>query len=218
MIHETFDTYPDPRETGTAQQSIDDPTPSVSVLVLIGEPAAGKSTIVDVLEDIGVPCRDTGDAIRAEAHERYDGTDEPDEEYIWDVAGIIREEHGDAGPTKLCEDWIWDRAADGHDVVCISACRDQAEVDWLRDRIGTALVVKVAASDHTRSERYVEMHLDDTEGAIDRDRVHELRQELYDREHRERPYPRHDVTLRNDNDVTMQEQYEKLQHLLRVMQ
>lgn len=190
----------------------------VTVLVLVGPPAAGKSTIVDLLTDIGVPCKDTGDAIREEADRRYNGTGSPDEDYIWNVAELTREEHGDAGPTVIMSDWIEEQSSE-HDVICISSCRDQAEVDWLRDVASDVLVVQIDADAHSRSERYINMKLDDDErrDSISTERVSELRQQLYERELRESPYPRHDVTVQNEDSTHMHEIQQRLQNVVEVI-
>lgn len=186
------------------------------VLALTGPPAAGKSTVVGMLRDLGVPCKDTGDAVREEAQRRYD---DPDEDQVWDVAESIRDEYGDAGPTVIAEDWIRRERAHGHEVVCISSCREQAEVDWLREHVGPTLVVRVDADSHSRSERYIEDKLDPDEAreAIARDRVQELREQLYERELREQPYPDHDVTLHNEDSVGMYEIMRRLENLIEVM-
>lgn len=190
----------------------------VNVLALTGPPAAGKSTMVSILRDLGIPCRDTGEAIRVEARDRYDGDDEPDEDYIWNEANLIREEHGPAGPTVLTEDWIKDKRTQGNELLCISSLREQAEVEWLREHVGPTLVVRIDADSHARSERYVEQKLDDDDRVtVDRARVQELREKLYERELREQPYPQHDVQIRNENSTQMRDLWERLDNLTTVL-
>lgn len=187
------------------------------VLALVGPPCAGKSTAVSVLEDIGVPCRDTGDAIRAEAYDRFDGTGEPDEDYIWNVASLIREEHGPEGPTAINKDWLWEQRANGFEVLCVASCRDEAEIEWLREHIGTTLVVRIDADSHARSERYVEKHLEDDRDVVDKDRIYELREQLYEREYREMPYPEHDVVIRNEDSMSIRDLWRKLERVVAMM-
>lgn len=187
------------------------------VLALIGPPCAGKSTAVSVLQDIGVPCRDTGDAIRDEAHERFDGTGEPDEDYIWNVASLIREEHGSEGPTAINKQWLWDKRKEGFEVLCVASCREQAEIEWLRENIGETLVARIDADSHARSERYVEKHLEEDRAVVDKGRIHELREQLYDREYREMPYPEHDVVIQNEDSMSIRDLWRKLERLVSIM-
>lgn len=198
----------------TQKQTVENETDAV-VLALTGPPAAGKSTAVTILRDMGVPCKDTGDAIRDEAHRRHNGSGEPDEDYIWDIAGVIREEHGPAGPTMIAEDWIDEQIEDGSGVICVSSIREQAEADWLRENVGTTLVVRIDADSHARTERYVDSKLENEEReAVSRERVQELREELYERELREQPYPKHDVQIRNENSIQMRDLWEKLENVV----
>lgn len=184
------------------------------VLALTGPPAAGKSTVVGLLRDLGVPCKDTGEAIRERAHDQYNGTAEPDEDYIWNVAELVREDHGPAGPTIITENWIKSKRMEGEELICISSIREQAEADWLRENVGPTLVVSIDADAHARSNRYVEDKLEANRDAVDRERVQELRGELYERELREKPYPEHDVQIRNEDNLSMFELQRKLERLV----
>lgn len=188
------------------------------VLALTGPPAAGKSTLVGLLRDIGVPCKDTGEAVREEARRRLD-TDELSEDQIWDVATEIRDEHGPAGPTAICRDWIEEQRREGNEVLCVSSIRDQAELDWLREEIGPTLCVRIDAETYQRRERYIEGHLGDDEkrSSISRDRLIQLRDEFNRRQGRERPYPQHDVEIMNNNDVSMHEVYDRLENVVEVL-
>lgn len=193
---------------------------NTTVLALVGPPAAGKSTIVGMLRDLDVPCKDTGAAVREEAARRYDGTENPDEEYVWNVASLLREEYGPEGPTAVTEDWIQETLHDGAPVLCLSSLRHQAEVTWLREHVGSTLVVRVDADSHARSERYIRDRLDPGEDrqSVSRERVYELREELYEREHREGPYPDHDVSIRNEDSVGMYEIMRRLENLVEVLE
>jgi cytidylate kinase len=188
----------------------------IVVLALTGPPAAGKSTAVGMLRDMDIPCRDTGEAIREQARAQYA---DPTEDQIWEVAELIRDEHGPAGPTKVTEGWIGSQRMDGNEVICISSLREQAEVEWLRENVGPTLVASIEADSHARSERYIDMKLDDDEhrDAIPHERVHELRDQLYERELREMPYPDHDVTIRNEDSVSMHELWNRLDNLVTVL-
>lgn len=184
-----------------------------TVLALTGPPAAGKSTVTDMLEDMGVPCKSTGDAVRDEAARRHD---DPDEDDVWDVAQSLRDEHGDAGPTVACSEWIEEQDAD---LICIADLRDQAEVEWLRENVGPTLVVRVDADSHARTERYVDRELDATEDrdAVAAERLDALREELYERELREAPYPDHDLTLLNEDSVSMRTIWDRLDNVTTVL-
>jgi hypothetical protein len=190
----------------------------MKVLALTGPPAAGKSTAVSLLEDCGVPCRDTGDAIRAKATREYDGSgDGPDEDYIWNIAQLIRDEHGPAGPTVVTEDWIVAQHEAGHSLVCLSSLRAQAEVDWLRDNIGETLVVKIDAPKSQREQRYVDMKMD-ADGVVSTETVAGYREELTNRELREQPYPSHDVTIWNSDGLQVHRLTNKLSNIVDVLQ
>lgn len=188
----------------------------VAVLALTGLPAAGKSTVSSMVRDLGVPCKDTGEAVREEAQDRYD---EPDEDDVWETAEDLRAEHGPAGPTIVAEDWIKQCVANGHEVICISSMREQAEADWLRDNVGATLVARIEADDYARQQRYIDMKLDDEDvESISREREQELLRELYEREYREMPYPDHDVVIKNQDSVSMRTVMERLEHLICVME
>jgi len=191
---------------------------SVTVLALIGRPCAGKSTVTDVLSDLGVPCVDTGDEVRQRTSERLQDDVEPDEADHWATAKYLRSEHGPAAPTILLDDWLQSVGNDTDtQVACISSLRDQAEVEWIRDHssVDAVLVVEIVAGAYTRTERYVEKHLDDDaqRASISRDRLYQLRSELYERENRESPYPETDVSIHNDDEVSMRDLWRRLDAL-----
>lgn len=186
----------------------------MKVIALTGPPAAGKSTITGIMRDIGVPVKDTGEAVRDEAAERYD---DPSEDDIWDVATSLRDEHGPAGPTIACKDWIDEQQ--GEPVICISGLRDQAEVEWLRENSGPTLVINVTAQQGDRCTRYVESKIDadSVHEAVSSKRVMEFIDEFHEREERERPYPDHDLEFMNENDVDVKEIYDRMENVVRVM-
>lgn len=182
-----------------------------TIIALTGPPAAGKSVVCDLFEDVGVPTVSTGEGVRELAENEYD---DPDEDDIWETAQELRDEHGPAGPTISCG-WLIDKQVEVRDepLVVVSDLRHQAEVDFLQDEYDTVLVVRVDTRNPSeRTRRYVDReigNLGDDEQA-DRDRARELRQELYERERRESPYPRHHVTLLNGADVRTPELMERV--------
>lgn len=194
----------------TSQSALDDATDEPAVLVVVGLPAAGKSTITDILSDIGVDVIDTGDAMRSIA---ADQLDDPSEDEIWDWVSEQRDVIGPHAPTQIALDEV----EYSGDVIVVSSCRAQEEVDWIRGNVGPTLVMKVEASPHTRSRRYIEDRINDSKESISRERELELREELYDREHREAPYPDHDISVINENSVSMQEIYTRMENLVSVL-
>jgi len=185
----------------------------VVVLALTGPPAAGKSTAVSMLRDMGIPCKDTGEAIRDKAHERYD---DPNEDQIWSEAELLREKHGGAAPVIVAEDWIKNERAHGHEVVCISSLREHESVEWLRANVGATLCVRIEASLYDRSQRYVETKMDEGEVAS-KEREKELTEEILEREQREKPYPQHDLLIENPNSTGMRQLWEQLENTIEVL-
>lgn len=187
------------------------------LIAITGPPAAGKTTVGDLLEDLGLPVISTGDAVRELAAERHD---DPDEDDIWHVAKDLRNEHGPAGPTIACQDYLDGWVAQNKDIIVVNGLRDQAEVDWLEENYGSVLVVRVdTRNESERIERYVEREIgnlhDDEPVSMDQER--ELRDEVRRREHRESPYPQHHVTIMNDNTVRMDELMYRLQGICGVL-
>jgi dephospho-CoA kinase len=178
------------------------------VLALTGKPAVGKSTIVGVLTELGVPCKGTGDAVRERAAEQYD---DPDEDDVWEVATELRDEHGPAGPTVACSDWIDARE---EDVICVSDCRTDEEIEWLRDNVGKTLVVEIRAPKRERVERYVDMHVDDSQEHVSHEHIEALKAEYWERQHREGPYPEYDVIVRNSNSVPLLEVQQRFKRIV----
>lgn len=186
----------------------------IVVLALTGPPAAGKSTAVKMLRDMGIPCKDTGEAIREKAHERYD---DPDEDQIWAEAELLREQHGAAAPVIVAEDWIRKERAYGHEVVCISSLRENDSVEWLRENIGPTLCVRIDASLYDRTERYLEMKMDN-EDVVSSKEEKEIKEEVVERQEREKPYPQHDVQIENPNSTGMHQFWQKLENVVEVLE
>jgi hypothetical protein len=99
----------------------------------------------------------------------------------------------------------------------VASCRDQAEIEWLRDNVGETLVARIDADSHARSERYVEKHLEEDRDVVDKGRIYELREQLYDREYREMPYPEHDVVIQNEDSMSIRDLWRKLERLVAIM-
>jgi len=185
----------------------------VVVLALTGLPAAGKSTAVKMLRDMGIPCKDTGEAIREKAHEAYD---DPNEDQVWAQAELLREEHGAAAPVIVAEDWIKQERAHGHEIVCVSSLREQDSVEWLRENVGSTLCVRIEATLYDRTERYLQQKLDDDE-VVSQDEEQKIREEIIEREERETPYPQHDVQIENPNSTGMHHFWQKLENVVEVL-
>lgn len=185
----------------------------VVVLALTGPPAAGKSTAVKMLRDMGIPCKDTGEAIREAAHDEYD---DPNEDQIWAHAELLRDNNGLAAPTMETEDWIKQERAHGHEVVCISSLREQAELEWLRENVGPTLCVRVEATRHDRTERYLSSKLENDE-VVSTEEEQSIKEEIVRREEREKPYPQHDVQIENPNSTGMRDFWQKLDNVVEVM-
>jgi len=185
----------------------------VVVLALTGPPAAGKSTAVKMLRDMGIPCKDTGEAIREKAREAYD---DPNEDQMWAQAELLREEHGPAAPVIVAEDWIKQERAHGHEVVCVSSLREHASVEWLRENVGPTLCVRIDATLYDRTERYLETKLDNDE-VVSSEEEQEIKEEIIEREERETPYPQHDVQIENPNSTGMHDFWQKLENVVEVL-
>lgn len=190
---------------------------STTILALTGPPASGKSTISSMLGAQDVPVISTGDAVRDRARDRHD---DPDEDDIWATAQALRDDHGPAGPTVACYDWIEERIGE-YPLICVSDLRDQGEVAYLENKFSAdVLVIRVdTSSSAMRTRRYVERELggDEDREAVSRERIAELRNELYERESREMPYPQHHVTILNDDDVRFSELADRLDGLVSVL-
>lgn len=160
---------------------------------------------------MGVPTKSTGDAIRDKAAERFD---DPDEDDVWQVAEDLRYEHGPAGPTIACRDWITKQT---DDVICVSDLREQEEVNWLRSNVGPVLCVLIDADTSERVMRYVERKLDVSSDVVSEETITELAEELGQRQGREAPYPQHDVRVVNSDSVDVEDLWTRFDHLLGVI-
>lgn len=186
-----------------------------NVIALVGKPASGKNTITDMLEELGVPCKSTGNIIRDEAEEMYSN---PNEREIWEVARNIRDEYGNSSPTKLSEDWLEEKIY-YNNVVCISGLRHEEELTWLRNNYSNVLSVLVEVPREIREKRYIEREIgeDVEEGVVDEQKITSLRKELRDREKRESPYPDYDVVIQNYHNESMYDMYVSVKNLIDVI-
>lgn len=162
------------------------PTRSVSTtapttaLVLVGPPAVGKTTIREICSDYDVPGCDL-----AKAHEQEFTSPEIYQELIDET---IAETSGDPG------------------VCCIEGAILESEVQYVRNRADSTLVVRVETSDdYRRVERYCERELDEQAGEFDVKAHTQAELEAKNRHRAERPYPKHDVRLVNDEGTAVSE-------------
>lgn len=187
------------------------------VVALIGPPASGKSTIAEMVSEMGVPSTDTGEVVRDKTHSRLQDTDDVTEDDYWETAQLLREEHGDGAPTCLLGDWITDQRADGNDVICISSLRNEAEVEWLREHVGPTIVIRIQTKIIDRVRRYADQRIDSDE-PVSAEREAELRREAWQREQREKPYPTADLHLANNNSHDYSTTYRRVKHLIDICQ
>lgn len=193
---------------------LEETTTTTTIVVLTGPPASGKTTIVSMLNDMGVPCLDTGELVEEEYVFREDDTD-PSDDDMWQFIESLREEDGDnVVVSKLASGWIHRHVEQQTSVICLSSVREQASIDWLRNTFGNVLSIRIYAPPSQREERYVDRRVTDMTDCIEREHVMDLRSKLYDREDREQPYPKYDLTLVNDQDTSVSELWNKLQNTI----
>ena len=106
-------------------------------------PGAGKSTIVDKLEEIGFEKFTLGDGIRSEAKRR---NIEPSSENLGKLMLEAREKNGPGAVAELIKDSIQEST---QDVVIIDGVRSIAEIDVLK-KIGNVKLLAIEASPETR--------------------------------------------------------------------
>lgn len=165
-----------------------DPTQPLTALVLVGKPAAGKTTIRQICSDYGVVGCDLADA------------------------------HNESGVSMETVETLIDTLIEDVDtlgsVCCIEGPITEAELEYIRRRFEATVVVRVEANnDYRRIQRYVERSVDD-ETPWDTTERSSLELEARTRENIEMPYPRHDVVMRNDESTTITELTERCVNLL----
>jgi len=106
-------------------------------------PGAGKSTIVNKLQEIGFTKFTLGDGIRAEAKRR---NVDPSGENLGKIMLEVREKNGPGAVAELIKDSIQNST---QDVVIIDGVRSVAEIDVLK-QIGDVKLLAIDASPETR--------------------------------------------------------------------
>lgn len=149
----------------------------VTALVLVGPPAAGKTTIREICADYGVHGCDVGMT-------HSGGSVDPNAESI-----IEETIAGTSSPPGVC---------------CIEGPISDDEVSTVREYAEATLVVRVSAPDQfERLNRYVDREVEGH--PIAEQGVQDARDEARDREEAERPYPTHDVQIVNDKQTSITE-------------
>ena len=110
---------------------------------ITGIPGAGKSTIVNKLEELGFEKFSLGDGIRAEAKRR---SIEPSGENLGKIMLEVREKNGPGAVAELIKEPIQNSI---EEVIIIDGVRSIAEIDVLK-KIGDVKLLAVQASSETR--------------------------------------------------------------------
>ena len=113
------------------------------IVCITGMPGAGKSTIVNKLQEIGFTKFTLGDGIRAEAKRR---NVDPSGENLGKIMLEVREKNGPGAVAELIKDSIQNST---QDVVIIDGARSIAEIDVLK-QIGDVKLLAIDASPETR--------------------------------------------------------------------
>ena len=113
------------------------------IVCITGMPGAGKSTIVNKLQDIGFTKFTLGDGIRAEAKRR---NIDPSGENLGKIMLEVREKNGPGAVAELIKDSIQNST---QDVVIIDGVRSIAEIDVLK-QIGNVKLLAIDASPEIR--------------------------------------------------------------------
>ena len=106
-------------------------------------PGAGKSTIVNKLEELGFEKFSLGDGIRAEAKRR---NIEPSGENLGKIMLEVREKNGPGAVAELIKEPIQNSI---EEVIIIDGVRSIAEIDVLK-KIGDVKLLAIQASSETR--------------------------------------------------------------------
>lgn len=117
-------------------------------ILVTGMPGSGKSLVVDVAKELGIPVYTMGDVIREETLRRY-GTIAP--ELMIETSRLLREQFGeDIVAVRTLE-----RVSGDHCVVLIDGVRSLEEVEFFRKH-GNVVIIAVHAAPRTRFKRLLE--------------------------------------------------------------
>lgn len=118
------------------------------LILLTGMPGSGKSIVVEVARDIGIPVYNMGDVVREEVIKRH-GYITP--ELMVKTSLDLRREQGD----DIVARRTLEKIPLGEDIVLIDGVRSLVEVEFFR-RHGEVVVVAIHASPKTRYKRLLE--------------------------------------------------------------
>lgn len=166
---------------------------TVAGIVLVGPPAAGKSTARNLLQDMGVETVDVTDAER----ENEDGCPE------W--------------ITRCCS--TAEKASRSIPVCAIEGLQSDEEVDWFADLLDKdVLVVRVDThSEADRMERYIDRELGADQAVVTGNEIRQLRDEFYRREYDEVHFVDHHVSIYNDDSVRITKLATRLQGVVQAI-
>lgn len=161
-------------------------------IALVGPPASGKSTVRDILGDMGVSTVDVSDA------ERPGTSTHPD----WQVELLDAVEDVDES-IPIC---------------CVEGLRDESEIEYFEAAIGrSVLVVRIDThNDRDRVWRYIEQRVD-MDQVVPEERIREIENQMRVVETEQRPYPDHHVSIYNDNSVRVTDLTRQLRGLVQAL-
>lgn len=173
------------------------PTAQVDVIddvvvgvALVGPPAAGKTTILDLLTEMGATTVDVSECSR-------DPEEMPAE---WKRVAMHAAKRTQAS-IPVC---------------VVEGLESDQEVRWFDDLLERGvLVIRVDTyNENDRVERYVDRELNSRRDVVDEAQIREIQDEFFRREYEERPYPTHTVRLFNDNGTSPVAQTDRLEGLI----
>lgn len=118
------------------------------LILVTGMPGSGKSIVVDVARELGIPVYTMGDVIREETIRRY-GTITPD--LMVQTSKLLREEYGE----EIVALRTLDKIPSDQCIVLIDGVRSLIEVEVFKKH-GHVVVIAVHASPRTRYRRLLE--------------------------------------------------------------